>query len=386
MAKQVSKTIIGGFIVSAMTLLVVGVVLFGGGKFLEKKYQFVLFFDESVKGLSVGAPVVFRGVEVGSVEKVLISADPQSKIVSIPVIININSESVQFKNKDVALKRNLNKAMPNLIDRGLRAQLALESFVTGQLMIALDFHPDKPASLVGKDEKYMEIPTIPTAKEQLAQMLNKVSIKEIFEKLVSTIENIKMILTSPELMGTVRSFSLAIANANKLIAHTDQVVGSIDKLMLNINDEVIQLSRSFQGAAHVAQKLMQNVNTQVEPLSESLQAATHDVQTLLKNIDHQVQPLSQSFQDTSDDARDLLHNIDGQVQPVSNKLIGALEELEKTLATYKDIAGERSELRYRLNTSLGEISAAAGSLRVLTDYLAQHPDSLLRGKGKTGGE
>jgi paraquat-inducible protein B len=340
MAKQVSKTVIGGFMVSAMVLLVVGVLIFGSGKFLQKTYPFVLFFDGSVKGLKSGSPVVFRGVKVGSVEKIVIRPNPQTLDVQIPVIINIDPENVEISEKRI--KKNPHKYIPKLIDKGLRAQLSLESLVTGQLMIELDFHPNKPARRVGLDLGYPEIPTIPTAFDDLAQTLKKIPIEEIFEKLQSAIEGIEKVLTAPELMETIRSLNLAVQNANKLINHGDKLVNDADKLVVN--------------------------------------------------IDRQVAPLSRSFQDTANDAQVLVKNIDNQIQPVVDRLKNALEPIrsvleqsEKTLATYDNLVGERSELRYKVNGSLDEISAAARSLRALTDYLGQHPDSLLRGKSGAGG-
>lgn len=333
MAKQVSKTVIGGFMVSAMVLLVVGVLIFGSGKFLQKTYPFVLFFDGSVKGLKSGSPVVFRGVKVGSVEKIMIRPNPQTLDVQIPVIINIDPENVEISEKRI--KKNPHKYIPKLIDKGLRAQLSLESLVTGQLMIELDFHPNKPARRVGLDLGYPEIPTIPTAFEKLAQTLRKVPIEEIFEKLQSAIESIERVLSAPELMEIISSLNLAVRNANKLINHGDKLV---------------------------------------------------------LNIDRQVAPLSRSFQDTANNAQVLVKNIDNQIQPVVDRLKNALEPIrsvleqsEKTLATYDNLVGERSELRYKVNGSLDEISAAARSLRALTDYLGRHPDSLLRGKSGTGG-
>ena len=333
MAKQVSKTVIGGFMVSAMVLLVVGVLIFGSGKFLQKTYPFVLFFDGSVKGLKSGSPVVFRGVKVGSVEKIVIRPNPQTLGVQIPVIINIDPENVEISEKRI--KKNPHKYIPKLIDKGLRAQLSLESLVTGQLMIELDFHPDKPARRVGLDLGYPEIPTIPTAFDELAQTLKKIPLEEIFEKLQSAIESIERVLSAPELMEIISSLNLAVRNANKLINHGDKLV---------------------------------------------------------LNIDRQVAPLSRSFQDTANNAQVLVKNIDNQIQPVVDRLKNALEPIrsvleqsEKTLATYDNLVGERSELRYKVNGSLDEISAAARSLRALTDYLGQHPDSLLRGKSGAGG-
>ena len=340
MAKQISKTVIGGFMVSAMVLLVVGVVLFGGGKFFQKTYPFVLFFDGSVKGLKTGSPVVFRGVEVGSVEKILISANPQTLDVQIPVLISVVPES--FETLEKGIERNPNKYISKLIDKGLRAQLSLESLVTGQLMIELDFHPDKPARLISLDIGYPEIPTISTAFDDLAKTLKKVPIEEIFEKLQSAIEGVEKVLSAPELMEIIRSLNLAMQNVNKLINKGEKLLNDTDNLVLN-------------------------VDRQVEPLSHSFQNAANEAQALVKNIDNQIQPVF-----------DRLKNA---LEPIPS----VLEQSEKTLATYDNLVGEQSELRYKVNNSLDEISAAARSLRALTDYLKQHPDSLLRGKSGTGG-
>lgn len=331
MAKQVSKTVIGGFMVSAMALLVVAVMIFGSGKFLKKVYPFVLFFDGSVKGLKLGSPVVFRGVKVGLVKKIVIRPNLQTLDVQIPVIINLDPENVETEEE-----KNPYKSVPKLIDKGLRAQLSMESLVTGQLMIDLDFHPEKTARLVGLDLGYPEIPTIPTTFDELAQTLKKVPIEEIFEKLQSSIESIEKILTAPELMDTIRSLNLAVSNVNKLI-------NDGDKLVLN--------------------------------------------------IDRQVKPLAQSYQTVANDAQNLLRNVDNQIQPVFDRLDSALEnarlafeQAEKTLKTYDNLVEERSEIRYKLNSALDETATAARSMRELTDYLKQRPESLLRGKGGTGGK
>ena len=67
MSKQASKTLIGGFVVGALALVVVAVLIFGGGKFFSEKSKYVLYFESSVNGLSVGAPVILKGIRTGSV-------------------------------------------------------------------------------------------------------------------------------------------------------------------------------------------------------------------------------------------------------------------------------------------------------------------------------
>ena len=87
MGSKVSPTVIGAFVVGALVLLVAGVLLFGGGKFFQEKLPFVLFFDGSVEGLNVGAPVVFRGVQVGQVTEVAAIANPQTFTIVVRVQI-----------------------------------------------------------------------------------------------------------------------------------------------------------------------------------------------------------------------------------------------------------------------------------------------------------
>ena len=75
MAKQANRMMIGGFVVLAVAILAASLVVFGSGKFFKKTNKYVLFFDESIKGLNVGAPVLFQGVPVGSVTNIVILAD-----------------------------------------------------------------------------------------------------------------------------------------------------------------------------------------------------------------------------------------------------------------------------------------------------------------------
>jgi paraquat-inducible protein B len=106
------------------------------------------------------------------------------------------------------------------------------------------------------------------------------------------------------------------------------------------------------------------------------------------NIDRQVEPLSQNYQAVAHDAQNLLRNVDSRIDPLSDRLDSALEgagstleQMEKTFKTYSDLVDERSELRYKLDTTMDEVATAARSIRELADYLRQHPEALLRGKG-----
>ena len=86
MGKRINPAAIGGFIIGAVVLIIVGVLVFSRGQFLSDKRTFVMYFDESVKGLNVGAPVDFQGVRIGSVTDVRVRYNVQDGAFRIPEI------------------------------------------------------------------------------------------------------------------------------------------------------------------------------------------------------------------------------------------------------------------------------------------------------------
>ena len=163
MAKQTSKTVIGGFMVSAIALLVAGVIVLGGGELFKKTIPFVLYFEESIKGLDAGSPVVWNGVKVGTVSNVVVDYDPENLTFKIPVFIELDPSLARFKGSLAKTRQERQQNMRLAIDKGLRAQVTLQSMVTGQLMIDLDFHPGVPVRLSGLKSDFVEIPTIPSS-------------------------------------------------------------------------------------------------------------------------------------------------------------------------------------------------------------------------------
>jgi paraquat-inducible protein B len=171
-SKQENKKAIGAFVVVALALAVGAIVVFGSGKFFVKRYQFVAFFQGSVKGLRVGAPVVFRGVKIGAVTDMMIYAnrsDPSNRSFEIPVILEIEGGNIQSIGPEIKDQKQYIQA---LINSGLRAQLQMQSLVTGQLMINIDFYPDTPVRLVGTRKIHlardvMELPTIETPMQKI---------------------------------------------------------------------------------------------------------------------------------------------------------------------------------------------------------------------------
>jgi len=262
MSKQANKTMIGAFVVGAVVLVVGGLLMFGSGKFLKKKIPYVMYFEGSVKGLDVGASVVWRGVKIGIVTDVLLRADPVTLTIEIPVFIEVEPHRME-RIGDVSVKRTPRETMELLIEKGLRAQLQMQSLVTGKLMIEFDYHPDKPAKLYGRDPKYVEIPTIETGLAELAEKIEKAPIEEILEKLHSAVSGIEQVVNSPEIMDVIRSLDDTLDAAKKLIESvdkhvdplltaTEETVRDAQNLVRNVDGKVGTLASSAEGAIKAA--------------------------------------------------------------------------------------------------------------------------------------
>jgi phospholipid/cholesterol/gamma-HCH transport system substrate-binding protein len=162
---RANPKLIGAFVVGAVALVVVGVLLLGGAQVFTAKRTFVAYFEGSVKGLNVGAPVEFQGVKIGSVTDIQLQFLTEDMELRIPVFFEFEPSKVTHVGAHADSRRQLLKP---LVERGLRAQLEMQSLVTGQLLVQLGFLPDTPIHLVG-DGKILEIPTVPTAMQEVAQ-------------------------------------------------------------------------------------------------------------------------------------------------------------------------------------------------------------------------
>ena len=330
MSKKASRTVIGIFVVSALALVVGGVLIFGSGDFLKQRYKFMLFFQDAVKGLNVGAPVVFLGVKVGEVKDIAVIEDPLKSSYYIQVIIELTSGKVKRSiNKEFSGVKEIYDYCNRLIKQGLRAQLGLQSVVTGQLQIELDFHPEEKSVLVGTNTTYKEIPTIPSKFERLTKRIENLPIEEIVDKVTSSINRIDALLNSPEIAEILKSMKLTMEDT---------------------------------------QKISYKVNKQVQPLMNKLDKVLESHDRLAQNLDRQIDPLSSNIQDL--------------IKVVAE----ASKQADKTLKTIENLVGEDAVATVELTRSLKEFSSAARSIRNLADYLSRHPETLFRGKTVNIGE
>jgi len=279
MSQHVNKTLIGGFVVGALALVVAGVLIFGSGQLFKSTNTYILFFDGSVKGLNVGAPVLFKGVKIGSVKDIKLTADMKNKTIQTPVLVEIQPARFEVirGEPDPDPKRNIEQ----LIESGLRAQLQTQSLITGQLMIEMDLRPETQARLLGTfGQGYVEIPTIPTTLETLTKTIQDLKLEELVQNLASAVSGLEKLINSKEVSESFRSLNETIMETQALIKNTDRRVGT--------------LASGLEETVRDAQKLVRRVDGQVVPLTSNINKTLGDAQNVLGNVDSQVRLLAES--------------------------------------------------------------------------------------------
>ena len=154
------KAGVGLFILATLALLICGIIALGGGRYFSRDTEYVLYFDSSVNGLTIGSPVMLRGVPLGAVTRITLMTGASDTGVTTPVNIRINADNlVQASGERVHDEVAEQEIIRTMISKGMRAQLQTASLLTGQARIQLDFYPDVPARF-RSPTPLLEIPTV----------------------------------------------------------------------------------------------------------------------------------------------------------------------------------------------------------------------------------
>lgn len=371
MKRRTTPVLVGAFVFTALLIGIFILIFFGRGGFWSERATFVLYFKNSVSGLSEGAPVQFRGVRIGQVSDIHLMANPETMTVKIPVFIEIQAQQVKWKGVQYPPK----KLFTTMVDKGLRAQLKLQSFITGQSMIELDIIPNTPKVLVSQDNKYPEIPTIPSRLQQLSQTVEKLPVEDLFNKLISAVEGIEQTINSPKITNTMENLSSTVQDLNSLILQLEDklpsMIAQMDSTMVEIQD------------------LVSNANKQMSSLSYQTNATLNQSRNMLVRTDGRLEKLSHSLDQAIKSARSSFKQLEQTVSlktGPSGKLISnltaTLEQTRQALSILGQMTNENSEFRYQLSTAIKEISSAARSVKSLSSFLERNPEALLRGKNR----
>jgi paraquat-inducible protein B len=361
MGKRVNPAVIGGFIVGAVVLIIVGVLVFSRGQFLSEKRPFVLFFEGSVKGLNIGAPVDFQGVQIGSVTDIRLQYIVKDNEFRTPVFIELEPAritEVGALDVPIAAEVKERRLFKTLIDRGLRAQLATQSLVTGQLYIQMVFQPDTPIRLVGGVGEVPELPTVPTTLQQATQeaqellkKLGELPLDQLFANVLGITEGLNRLVNAPETQGLIQGLSSTTTDVQELVRH--------------LNGGIVRLLDDMDGISKAGSSLLT------------------DAQQLVRRVDGQVVPLSNNMKETLDvtrgtvkDTQQLIRQVDSRIGRLMDGITETTKAAQATMAHT-----QRTVVDDKLAAALNEFTAAVRSFRLLADYLERNPNALLYGKG-----
>ena len=316
--KDANPRKIGLFVIGGVVLVIGSLVLFSSQNLFTPKRQFVAYFQQSVNGLSVGAPVRMRGIPVGLVTRVDGIYHPELGDMIPQLTLEIYPETLE----NAILEEGEYTLFPLLLARGLRARLKSSSLLTGQLYVALDFYPGtEERYLGGKKHKYPEMPTTDSGLEQVIAKLSELPVQELVVRAIRTLESVEEVLRDP---------------------HIDETLAALPQLLRNADSAVVSAKRLMDGELV---QLLQEAN-------RMLVVARESVETLASDI--------------TDDTLVQLNS--------------TLDEFESTLLLLQQRLDRKDPLSQELLITIREAGIAFRSVRDLAEELEQNPESLVWGK------
>lgn len=347
--RKFSPTLIGAFVVGGLALLIVTVIAAGGGRFFTRKEYAVMHFSGSIYGLQVGAPVVFRGVRLGSVTSIGLVYDKAQDRFSIPVTAEMEPHIIRGmgdRRSDEEAERG--ETLQELVRRGLRAQLSLQSLLTGQLYVDLDLRPDKPGHLRGGQYRSaIEIPTSATAIQALRGQIEGLDLRKLVDDVSAIAASARSVLSGPQLKQAL--------------------------------DNVVQITAQVQ-------QLSEKLNKRIDPMADTATATLNDTRRALDRVNGVVEKAggavdkvggaAERIGRTAERAGTLL----APEAPLVRDVQRAAAELAATAAALRQHTAEDSGLVHNADRTLQDLSRAARAVRELADMLERHPEALLRGR------
>jgi paraquat-inducible protein B len=267
MSKEPRYRWIGMFTIGGIVLAAACLVFFGRFKFFDRTYVFITYFSGSVKGLVPGAPVRFRGAKVGNVRDISIVYHRQSDSLKIPVLLELNGDSI----KGIQPSDGETRAIPlvdRMIQRGLRAQLGLDSIVTGQLYVQLDFMPTVPVKLNEEDDdRYPEIPTAPSPLDKIQMTLETIPLSEMISEFASILKKVNGFVESPELHAGLVDIKGLISELRVLAQNIDQRSAALGKEVSTLAGTGDATLKNLDAAMREARPAIRDSQQALEELS-----------------------------------------------------------------------------------------------------------------------
>jgi paraquat-inducible protein B len=313
---------VGAFVLGGLALGVLAILAFGGTRLFTKSLPVVVFFQDSVAGLEVGAPVTLRGVKVGTVHSMKVYLKLPELVPIIPVYLEIEPGKVSWTNGSLgADKADVDLA----VKAGLRAQLVQQSLVTGQLSVNLDFHPGLAPGPIEASGDVPEIPSIPSDMQHIKDEIADLKLPEIAEKA-------RVALTG------------------------------IDQLVSELNGKLGPLADSVKQTSDTARTTLETTTDSVRQVQADASRTLGDIDKLATTTQGQIGTAGKE--------------IEVSLAGVNRTMAKA----EAVISAVNDMTGPRAPLRGDLEAAIRDLAASASSLRIFSHEVERNPSELLLGR------
>lgn len=262
-----------------------------------EKVRFVMFFEDSVRGLTVGAPVEFKGIKVGSVIGVRLEYEERTGAFRIPVVVELEPERILDRGE--RMKKAPRDAFQSLVKRGLRARLQTGSLLTGQLFIDLDMQPKTPIRLVGAGRTELELPTVMGNLEQMTtQMkgivdkLDKVDIVAIGSELQSTLKGTAAFANSPNLDKTIADLAASLSSLRGILRKVDD---RVEPITANL-EQALAAARDALEKSKATMAAVEGVLSPESPMHDNAARLAQELSSTAKSLRSLVEMLERSPQ------------------------------------------------------------------------------------------
>lgn len=321
MSQKPNPTFIGLFIVIGAALGVTGLLLFSSSKLFTQTRECIVYFNESLNGLSEGAPVKYRGVTIGSVKRVMVHFNQATNDYTMPVIIELQQKLIRERVSE-GVEVFTDRALEERIKLGLRASLQAESLVTGVLYIEMRPNPYAPPPVFHQLEKRLpEIPTEPTQIQELFNNLASLDIKGIETNINALLVKLDTVLNGLNLVAVTAGITNTLGSVDRLVSSPE------------ITNSLVAVRTTLDQYRSLGQRL----NSRVDPLAESITNSLAEANRTLA------------------------------------QLRGAADNLRNMLRP-------DSPVRTDLDQLLQELAGTAESISTLVEFLKQHPNALITGR------
>lgn len=314
------QTAVGAFVLGGLVLGLAAIVMFGKFNLFNPAIRAAVIFQNSIAGLSVGAPVTFRGVRIGAVDGIGIQYDTKTRIAYIPVTVTIDpGHAILGKRGDSSID------LQDLVAHGLRAELNVQSFVTGQSEIDLDFDPTSPPILHKDVTQLPEIPTRQSPFQKATEQLSQLPLRQLADDTTATLQSLR---------------------------------GLSEKLNTSLPP------------------VIESLKTTLDKSGQTVDTANQAIKTLQTRLDTTLAAITQ----VADTGNQQLTQRGAELHTLLVTTNQSITQMHGLLGDLKGMTSDRAADRANIDATLRDLAAAAASLRGFANDVEHNPQLLLTGR------